>query len=169
MITTDQGFMVLGDPEGQGSMTCVGKGKLHNVQPSNKAKLYPWRELVAAGARKWLNETADVYEPVTLTLTWSVARPAGHWGTGRNADTLKPSAAPFPTFKGTGDIDKLARAVLDALTASERFHDDAQVTELHLYKRYAAARTRPGLIHPDPYDVLPVPGVVVRFHPHTED
>jgi Holliday junction resolvase RusA-like endonuclease len=58
--------------------------------------------------------------------------------------TTKPKSVsrPFPTVKGTGDIDKFFRALLDALTYSDTknkvglFKDDAQVVRVIGTKLY---------------------------------
>jgi Holliday junction resolvase RusA-like endonuclease len=58
--------------------------------------------------------------------------------------TTKPKSVnrPFPTVKGTGDIDKYFRALLDALTYSDTknkvglFKDDAQVVRVIGTKLY---------------------------------
>jgi len=64
--------------------------------------------------------------PVALAITFALPRPAS---VRRRAPTTRP------------DVDKLARAVLDALTGV-LYADDAQVVDLHTRKRYAV--TRPG-------------------------
>ena len=84
---------------------------------------------VAAGVRKTEKPGA-----VRVGLVFVFSRPKGHWGTGRNADKLKPSAPEQHTTKP--DADKLARAVLDGLTRVA-WVDDAQVCELRAVKRYA--------------------------------
>jgi Holliday junction resolvase RusA-like endonuclease len=73
---------------------------------------------------------------VSIAATFYVARPAYHFGTGRNAGRLKPSAPAFPVKRSGGDLDKLARALLDALTGIV-YRDDSQVVELDLRKRFA--------------------------------
>jgi Holliday junction resolvase RusA-like endonuclease len=78
-------------------------------------------------------------DPCEVAITFHHPRPAAHYGTGRNAGTLKPSA---PTWKGTApDIDKLTRAVLDALTASRVIRDDARVARLVVDDLWADAAT----------------------------
>lgn len=159
-------FYVHGVPVQQGSMTCKSKhapGFRANLQPDNEKELDPWRAKVAAAAQRDYPGTGPVirypqYAPVAVEITYSVPRPVSHYGTGRNADTVKPSAPRYPTARGTRDIDKLERAILDALTTAGVLHDDAQVVDVTHRKRYAA---------PDQADrdVLPVPGIVVRLHP----
>jgi len=73
---------------------------------------------------------------VRVAATFCVKRPAGHFGTGRNAGTLKASAPAFPTTRAKGDVDKLARALLDALTGVY-FADDSQVVDLRVRKLFA--------------------------------
>ena len=96
---------VPGVPRTQGSMTSVGRGKMVHSDA-----LVAWRSLVRdeliRGAR--LSETMD----------------AGMY--------LGPVAVRciFVRGDGKGDIDKLARAVLDALTESRVIADDVQVVTL---------------------------------------
>lgn len=78
-------------------------------------------------------------------------RPAGHYGTGRNAQSVRASAPSRPTSKP--DVDNLAKAVLDALGAWDDlpplfWFDDAQVVELRVAKKWADESDREGvLIH----------------------
>lgn len=46
-----------------------------------------------------------------------------------------------PSWPRTGDVDKFARAVLDALTQSGIIEDDRHVIELGAVKRYGEPRT----------------------------
>lgn len=74
-----------------------------------------------------------------VNLEFNIARPKSHYGTGRNSERLRPTAPKFPTAKaGThgGDVDKLARAVLDALT-NIIWLDDSQVVSMIAHKVYA--------------------------------
>lgn len=65
-------------------------------------------------------------DAIALRLCFVFARPASHFGTGKNSELLKPSAPLFPTSRSCGDIDKLERTVLDALTGIA-YRDDSQV------------------------------------------
>jgi Holliday junction resolvase RusA-like endonuclease len=61
--------------------------------------------------------------PLTVSARFYIARLPSHYGTGRNADTLRPiAAAALPP----GDIDNYAKALLDALSTLA-FTDDRQV------------------------------------------
>jgi Holliday junction resolvase RusA-like endonuclease len=169
MITRPQGFMVIGTPVPQGDLTCRGgKGK-HKLYHSNDKTLKPWRDLITAAALRWIDQTAPEGQPLEVMLTWSLKRPNDHYGTGRNADRLKDSAPIYPTTRP--DVDKLTRAVLDAVKQSGRIHDDALATDAYVRKRYAGTRgvSLPAGAGPDRGDVLPVPGLVVRIYPMTED
>lgn len=166
MIATPAAFLVHGDPIQQGSMKCVGrhaKGSGANVQPDNRSALTPWRGLVAAGAAQWVDDRADEHQPIGLQITYSLARPACHYGTGRNEGQIKVGHLhDLPTKFGTRDIDKLERAILDSLQASGVLVNDAQVVEVSHKKRFIHNAPAMG---PDHRDVLPMPGVVVRLYP----
>ena len=56
--------------------------------------------------------------------------------------SVSPQKRPRPTAKP--DIDKIARAVLDALTGT-LYNDDAQVVALYVEKWYAAESGTPGV------------------------
>jgi crossover junction endodeoxyribonuclease RusA len=124
-------FVVHGAPVPQGSLVRSGQGMRH----SNARALEPYRREVSREASKAMNGRELILEPVRLELVFTLARPKGHYGTGRNAGRLRRSAPAAPITKP--DIDKLARAVLDALTGIV-FRDDAQVVELEIVKRYGA-------------------------------
>lgn len=85
-------------------------------------------------------------------MVFAMARPKGHYRTGRNAHLLRDGAPPYPA--GTPDLSKLCRATEDALTdAGVVWADDAQVVEYtRLAKVYAG---QPG--------ELAVPGAVIMI------
>ena len=66
-------------------------------------------------------------------------RPKSHFGTGRNAGKLKPSAPKYPAVKP--DVDKLSRAVHDALTIANVIDDDSRIVIDHNEKHYAVEQT----------------------------
>lgn len=122
---------VLGLPAPQGSKRHVGNGRM--VESSKRVK--PWRAEVAAACRdRWRGDPLD--GPVTLQVEFFLPRPAGHLGTGRNQGIVKPSAPAWHVTRP--DLDKLARAVGDALTGLA-YGDDSHIVAWHIHKRYADA------------------------------
>lgn len=122
---------MLGIPVPQGSKR-VFHGRLVDV---NHGRLRDWRALVAAA----ITDASPVIHSgaIFVKLDFYLPRPQGHYGTGRNAETLKPSAPLVPTTKP--DLDKLVRACLDAMTGMA-FRDDSQVAALLARKWYADDR-----------------------------
>lgn len=140
-------FRVLGRPAPQGSKHAIVNrytGKPALVE-SSKQHLVPWRQAVTAAALeatiRWETDNREVWLPMlgpcSLVVMLRFARPAGHYGTGKNRHTLKDSAPYAPDTKNYGDADHHARAVKDALTAAGVWRDDAQVCDLDVKKRWA--------------------------------
>ena len=114
-------FFVAGVPAPQGSKRHVGRGVL--IESSKQLK--PWREDIRQSALGALGrDYAFPDGPVGVSLLFWLPRPKSHPKTRRTLPTTRP------------DIDKLARAVLDALTSAGIYGDDSQVTWLVLEKRY---------------------------------
>lgn len=100
------------------------------VAASNASALGLWRDRVGiAAAREWGEENVDKESAFRVVLTFYFERPKGHYG----KKGLRPSAPKFVTKRP--DVDKLARAVLDALTHIV-FADDSQVVRLMAKKEY---------------------------------
>jgi Holliday junction resolvase RusA-like endonuclease len=112
-----------------------GRRYLHHRDSSS---LNAWRRAIA---REFGPRIKELEGAVGVVATFYVARPKGHYGTGRNAGQLRKSAPAYPTTRSGGDVDKLARAVLDAL-AGVAYRDDSQVTSLYLRKCYAEGPIR---------------------------
>lgn len=97
-----------------------------------------WRDRVAVfAATRTGCQLVD--GPLEVVATFVVERPKGHYGTGRNAGKVRPTAPAWPTSKP--DATKLWRAAEDALTGVV-WHDDAQIVRQRIEKRYG---DRPGL------------------------
>jgi crossover junction endodeoxyribonuclease RusA len=107
-------FFVPGNPVPQGSKRYVGKG----IMVESSKELGPWRQAIAFEATKARTENGGLRPgfvgPVRLSLVFWFHRPKGHYGTGRNAGVLKTSAPDW--HSSSPDVDKLVRAVGDALT-----------------------------------------------------
>jgi len=74
---------------------------------------------------------------VAVRGDFHLARPAGHYATGRNAGQLRPSAPAWPL--GRPDVDNLLKAPLDALTGL-LYRDDAHVGHVQGTRRFTRAR-----------------------------
>ena len=137
-------FVVFGQAITQGNkrgMPVYSKGKplMRNGRQVTRViegnpKVYEWRQQVAEVATEHCDGEPTL-EPVRLTMTFTRPRPKGHYGTGRNASKLKPSAPKYPTTKP--DTLKLARAVEDALSGIV-YKDDSQVVDHRLYKVFGS-------------------------------
>lgn len=120
-------FKVLGRPEPAGSKRFVGR--VIDANPNAKA----WQHEVAIVALGAMRGEGLLDGPLGLITIFTLRRPKGHFGKGRNADVLKPNAPLFPTTRP--DSTKLLRGVEDALTGVV-WHDDGQVVEQMVSKRY---------------------------------
>jgi Holliday junction resolvase RusA-like endonuclease len=126
-------FTVLGEPQPQGSKTVVQRKGRRSVVREDNPDTEPWRATVAAAAVKAMDGRQVRTGPLRMTVTFVFRRPGGHWGTGRNAGRLKPSA---PLYVRTRpDVDKLLRAVGDAISGIV-CRDDAQLVVVHAEKHY---------------------------------
>ena len=121
-------FEVPGKPVPQGSMRSFGHGRMVH---SNHQELLPWRAHVAAIADQHVPPMWDTTGPMRVEATFWLPRPKNHHG----SKGLKPSAPWWPTGR-VGDVDKYARALLDALTDAGVWVDDSQVVLLTAEKSY---------------------------------
>lgn len=116
---------VMGLPQQQGSKNPWGG-------EANK-KLAPWRgHVTQTVGQEW--EAAGrslLLGPVELRVTFTFPRPKAHY---RANGELKPNAPHYKT--SAPDLDKLQRAIGDALTSTV-FRDDAQVAVWVVEKVYA--------------------------------
>ena len=113
-------FFVPGKPAPQGSKKHVGRGIL--VEASKE--LGPWRERVALVAWDYAESIIPKPNEVDVALEFIMPRPASA------PKTKKALASKRP------DLDKLTRAILDALT-NVIFEDDSQVVHIDATKRIA--------------------------------
>jgi Holliday junction resolvase RusA-like endonuclease len=104
----------------------IGTRVIEDGSAQNREAKRTWREDLRTVARDAMLEQAWEREhgAVVCEFVFYRQRPAGHYGTGRNARLLKPSAPMWPT--GRPDALKLARAAEDALTGTV-WADDAQI------------------------------------------
>lgn len=126
-------FVAHGVPRPQGSLTLVnanrGRGKPYL---KNSDALIRWRNVVvdrcieAVRASEW-ERVED--EPVALVARFTYERPKSH--------TKRQAAIDGGRKDRGGDLDKLVRAIGDALTAGGAISDDKLITDVEAFKRYA--------------------------------
>ena len=122
-------FVVYSRAAPQGSKTYLGQGRMK--ESSKRVK--PFRADVKAAAMDvLLPKDWPMEAPMRFGYRFHFARPKTHF-TSKGA--LTKSAPDEATSHGLGDIEKLARAVNDALSCV-LFNDDRQVVEMHLAKAY---------------------------------
>lgn len=134
---------VYGTPVAQGSMKCVGGRGRHQLVDNKNAALKPWRAAVAAAGQRLVDhhQLAILTCPLQMDVVFTVGLPR----------TVKPEDRPWPSLKaartadGGGDLDKMVRAVGDALTGV-LFRDDSQVCVSTVAKVY------PHTPHPEALD-----------------
>lgn len=132
-------FIAAGTPAPQGSKTSYGPGRMVESSPYVK----PWRDLIRAEAQR-AHEGPAIAGAVDVKIRFWMPRPKSHYGTGRNADRIRPQYVDAEHITKP-DLDKLARAVLDAITEERRagritrrgvIRDDSQVVRLEAVKNY---------------------------------
>jgi crossover junction endodeoxyribonuclease RusA len=124
-------FTVWGIAAPQGSKRHVGKG----VMLESSDRVRPWRQDVRFAALEERPPNWDMATPMRLDLVFWFPRPASHYGTKNGISYLKANAPIEPVSARIGDIDKLQRAVFDALTGVA-YLDDRQVVEVEARKAY---------------------------------
>lgn len=149
---------VIGTPAPQGSKTKTRWG-MREDNPNTR----PWRAAVAAEAAEAWGQRPLHAGPVSVTATFVFPRPKAHFGSGRNADVLKPSAPIWCATKP--DADKLARAVGDAL-AGVILRDDNLIVEWTIRKVYGSPARAHIAVAADP-DELGASEAMYLSHPAT--
>lgn len=122
---------VLGEPKPKGSLKHIGRGRLIE-QVAGSA---PWRQRIAWAAR-------EQYHGQPLT---------GPVRVDFEVHVMPPKSAPkrritWPTTRSSGDVDKHARNVLDALKDGGIVADDSQVVDLCARKRHCLPGEQPGAV-----------------------
>jgi Holliday junction resolvase RusA-like endonuclease len=121
-------FTVAGIPAPQGSKTRTKWG-----MREDNAATKPWREAVAWQATEAMQGREPFTGALVVELFFLFPRPKSHYGTGRNAEVLRPAAPMFMQTKP--DVDKCVRACLDAMKGIV-YRDDSQVAGVCASKAY---------------------------------
>jgi Holliday junction resolvase RusA-like endonuclease len=126
-------FFVAGVPAPGGSKRPVRLGGTGRILLVDDAKGNgPWRERVALAARQ-AYAGPPLAGPLAVEFAFVVARPKGHYGSGKNAGRVRPTAPRYPCVKP--DALKLARAIEDSLTGI-CYLDDALIVREFISKDY---------------------------------
>lgn len=166
-------FTVYGAAQAKGSMRAfTPRGMNHPVITDSNRSVKGWQNMIAAGAMHALDALPPedrhlIAGGVRCEVTYYLPR---------------PKALDAPRYRGVEvlhtkrpDVDKLTRAVLDALS-HRLWNDDAQVVELIAVKRYAAVgaparvdvAVMPSTLAPLPLD-LPIFEIAEVPHVSTSD
>jgi crossover junction endodeoxyribonuclease RusA len=132
-------FVVPGTPAPQGSfkpMASKSTGKPF-LAVNTAGGFLRYRADVRAAAEREEGGAGPRQGAVSLTLIFVFPRPEQHWlpaNSRREEPVLRPGAP--AEYIGTPDVDKVCRAVMDALTGIA-YRDDAQVTSLTAVKLWS--------------------------------
>lgn len=124
-------IVVSGDPKPKGSLKHIGRGRLVEQVEGSKT----WRQRIAWAARsQYHGRPLDVPAAVDFEVR-----------------VMAPKSAPkrritLPATRSSGDLDKHARNVLDALADGGILADDARVVELRARKRHCLPGEQPGAV-----------------------
>lgn len=125
-------FFVAGLPAPQGSKRYMGVSGGRGVMVESSKAVKPWRADVREGAERSSGQAFDAGDAVAIRLAFVMPRP-----------TSTPKRRTPPAVKRP-DLDKLIRAVLDALSSAGVWVDDSQVVDIAASKRVAELNETPG-------------------------
>jgi Holliday junction resolvase RusA-like endonuclease len=136
-------FFVAGKPESRGSKRAFAfkrkNGKLGVSMADSNPRSKDWMSTISIAASQAMRGREIITGPIGLRLTFTMPRPKSHYGTGKNAAVLKPTAPKYHT--SAPDRLKLARGVEDAMS-NVVYQDDAQTVCGPVEKLYG---DRPGV------------------------
>lgn len=122
-----------GIPQVQGNHRIAGglRPKIRDANPDLPA----WRDTVtyAARAERIRQRVGTITGPVWLEVMFWLHRPA----------SMPRTLDVWPISRGGGDWDKLSRAIGDSLVDALVMHDDSQIVDAHVVKRFAVGRDLP--------------------------
>jgi Holliday junction resolvase RusA-like endonuclease len=99
-------------------------------------RVKPWRDLVKQAASIRADELGllgPLQQPYRVEVWFYIKKP-------------RTTRAKHPVAPTVGDLDKLVRGCLDALTQSGLIEDDRFITQLEAHKGWAGASETPGAI-----------------------
>lgn len=138
---------VPGIPVPQGSMSVFGGRIVQGGDAARRHRLAVYRADIQQAWSSSVDEGWDRSGPKSLRVAFRFERPAYHLN---SKGGVKPIHAYRPKITSP-DLDKLGRAVMDALSGLA-YTDDSQVTSLWIWKRFAEPGEQPGsllVVEPD--------------------
>lgn len=122
-------LVIPGEPKAQKRHRSTSiNGFIRNYDPSQSSK----KDFLCAVMNNAPEKPLEY--PIHIDLFFYFSRPKSHYGTGKNASNLKPSAPRFHTTKP--DIDNLYKFVTDALNKIY-YRDDSLISEVYMMKIYS--------------------------------
>jgi len=132
-------FVVYGKPAQMGSKKAFVRGGRAIITDDNSEKRKAWANAVSSVAAEVMRGRDLISSPVQLRALFYFRRPNSHYGSGRNATTLKASAPEL--HSQTPDLDKLIRCLGDALTGIV-FRDDALIWSMVISRHWTEKQER---------------------------
>jgi Holliday junction resolvase RusA-like endonuclease len=146
-------FVVRGLPVAQGNARAfIAKGKGgapdRAIYATSAAKgfggktspLQSWRNSLAAGARETMGTRSLLDGPLCVRVVFVFPRPASHYLPANSKRPVRHLRGDAPVYHASKpDVDKLQRALLDALKLVV-WHDDSQVADVRARKVYELSR-----------------------------
>jgi crossover junction endodeoxyribonuclease RusA len=132
-------FIVYGKPAQMGSKKAFVRGGRAIITDDNSEKRKQWANAVSSVAAEVMRGRDLISSPVQLRALFYFRRPNSHYGSGRNATTLKSSAPEL--HSQTPDLDKLIRCLGDALTGIV-FRDDALIWSMVISRHWTEKQER---------------------------
>lgn len=126
-------FRATGIPRPQGSKDQFGREACRDVKP--------WRYDIKCACENARPEGWDKTRRIGISVVFTFSRPKKHYKL--NGELRED--APYYVVSRKGDLDKLCRALGDALTGIA-YDDDDQVVNLYASKRYCTEDEDPGAI-----------------------
>jgi crossover junction endodeoxyribonuclease RusA len=126
-------FDVSGLPAPQGSKKAFVNPRTNRavVVDVNPKPLRSWRQDIIEAAKAARGDSAPLDCAVGLGVVFRLPRPQSHYG----AHGIKPNAPRY--VSGQPDLDKLLRALLDAVTIAGVWRDDGRVASIIAHKVYS--------------------------------
>jgi crossover junction endodeoxyribonuclease RusA len=122
MVSNEFPVTIPGQPVPQGSHSVGRNGRIYDANPALKA----WRKDAIARLDQWTGTWFGAWEPMDGPLHVSVSF---YLKRGKTVTREQPSVKP--------DLDKLQRALGDALTIAGVITDDARIVSWHAIKAYS--------------------------------